>query len=160
MQKTKKILQLCSLSILFLIPMGCSNLSSSKPTDTKDQKESVTIQLKEKDIQEIRLDSTGKDSHTKSTTDNEEITKAIKTAIETGTPKEISLDKQTKDSIHTNMTVTLKDDSKEQYFVLINDKNEITIAKDTDKKHTPGILLNNKDSKLINKFFTNKNSLD
>ncbi|MEW4237135.1 hypothetical protein Q0N71_31720 [Bacillus thuringiensis] len=157
MKKTKKILQLCSLSILFLIPMGCSNLSSSKPTDTK---ESATIELKEKDIQEIRLDSTGKDSHSKSTTDNEEITKAIKTAIETGTPKEISLDKQTKDSIHTNMTVTLKDDSKEQYFVLINDKNEITIAKDTDKKHTQGILLNNKDSKLIDKFFTNKNSLD
>ncbi|MCE0554505.1 hypothetical protein LQK80_25600 [Bacillus thuringiensis] len=157
MKKTKKILQLCSLSILFLIPMGCSNLSSSKPTDTK---ESATIQLKEKDIQEIRLDSAGKDSHSKSTTDNEEITKAIKTAIETGTPKEISLDKQTKDSIHTNMTVTLKDDSKEQYFVLINDKNEITITKDTDKKHTQGILLNNKDSKLIDKFFTNKNSLD
>jgi len=159
MQKTKKILSLCSLSLLFLILMGCSNYSSSKPTDTKNQKESANISLKEKDIQEIRLDSTKKDNQSKSMTDNEETIKAITKAIETGTPKEITLDKKTKNSIN-NMTVTLKNDSKEQYLVLINNKNEITIAKDTEKEHTQGILINNKDSKLIDKFFINKNSLD
>lgn len=160
MQKTKKILSLCSLSILFLVLIGCSNTSSSKPTETKEQKENTTIQLKEKDIQEIRLDSTKKDSHSKSMTDNEELIKAIKTAIETGTPEEITLDKKTKDKIHANMTVTLKDDSKEQYLVWINDKNKITIGKDTEKKHIQGVSINNKDSKLINSFFVNKNSLD
>ncbi|WP_234881430.1 hypothetical protein, partial [Bacillus mycoides] len=105
MQKTKKILSLCSLSILFLVLIGCSNTSSSKPTETKEQKEHTTIQLKEKDIQEIRLDSTKKDSHSKSMTDNEELIKTIKTAIETGTPEEITLDKKTKDKVHANMTV-------------------------------------------------------
>lgn len=156
MQKTKKILSFCSLSLLFLILIGCSNFSSSKPTDTKNQKESANINLKEKDIQEIRLDSTKKDNLSKSMTDNEETIKAITTAIKTGTPKEITLDKKTKDSIHTNMTVTLKNDSEEQYLVWINDKNEITIVKDTEKEHAQGILINNKDSKLINNFFANK----
>ncbi|PGO20763.1 hypothetical protein CN984_29195 [Bacillus cereus] len=140
--------------------MGCSNTSSSKPTETKEQKENTTIQLKGKDIQEIRLDSSKKDSHSKSMTDNEELIKAIKTSIETGTTEEITLDKKTKDTIHANMTVTLKDDSKEEYLVWINNKNKITIAKDTEKKHVQGILINNKDSKLINNFFANKNSLD
>ncbi len=136
--------------------MGCSNFSSSKPTDTKNQKENTTIQLKEKDIQEIKLNSTEKDKTSKSMTDNEETIKAITEAIKTGTPKEITLDKKTKDSIHTNMTVTLKNDSEEHFLIWINDKNEITIAKDTEKEHTQGILINNKDSKLINNFFTNK----
>lgn len=54
------------------------------------------------------------------------------------------------------MTVTLKNDSEEQYLVWINDKNEITIVKDTEKEHTQGILINNKDSKLINNFSANK----
>ncbi|WP_238141379.1 hypothetical protein [Bacillus cereus] len=157
----KKTLNLCTLSILFLILIGCSN-ASSKSSVQKEKQESAkgSIQLNAKDIQEIRLDPTEKDNLSKTQTDNEELIEAITRAINTGTTKEIQLDKKVRNTIQANMTVTLNNGAKEQYLVWVNNKKEITIAKDIKEDHVQGILINSKDAKLANKFFENKNSTD
>ncbi|WP_238141321.1 hypothetical protein [Bacillus cereus] len=79
-------------------------------------------------------------------------------AVNTGIIKEIKLDKTTRDTIHANINVTLKNDLKEQYLVWINNKKQITIAKDINEDHVQGKLIISKDAKLVNKFFENKHS--
>ncbi|MGG0256628.1 hypothetical protein ABEY61_29440 [Bacillus toyonensis] len=150
----KNTLYLCIFSILSVILIGCS-VQKEHPEGGKN-----AIQLNTKDIQEIRLDSAEKDKLSKTLADNEELIDAVTMAINTGTPKEIKLDKKARDTVHANMTVTLKNDSKEHYLVWIDNKKEIIIAKDTKVDRAKGILINSKDVKLVNKFFENKNSTD
>ncbi|MGF9965753.1 hypothetical protein [Bacillus rhizoplanae] len=155
----KKTLYLCATIIVSLSLVGCSNTSdktnSLKSSTSKEQqkdKES-SIQLKENDIQEIKLTRTNNNTLTKTETYNEAMIKAITTAIQNGTPKKITLDQKTKDSIHSNMTVTFKDNSTETFFVWIDDKSQITIAESTDQNYVQGLIINTENSKIVTNFF-------
>ncbi|MFD0771418.1 hypothetical protein ACFQZ1_22015 [Bacillus sp. CGMCC 1.60114] len=154
----KKTLYLCTTIIVSLSLVGCSNTSdktnSLKSSTSKEQQQDKesSIQLKENDIQEIKLTRTNNNTLTKTETYNEAMIKAITTAIQNGTPKKITLDQKTKDSIHSNMTVTFKDSSTETFFVWIDDKSQITIAESTDQNYVQGFIINTENSKIVTNF--------
>ncbi|WP_440603664.1 hypothetical protein [Bacillus sp. GB_SG_008] len=155
----KKTLYLCATIIVSLSLIGCSSTSdktnSLKSSTSKEQQKDKenSIQLKENDIQEIKLTRTNNNKLTKTETYNEDMIKAITTAIQNGTPKKITLDQKTKDSIHSNMTVTFKDSSTETFFVWIDDKSQITIAESTDQNYVQGLIINTENSKIVPDFF-------
>ncbi|PEZ03340.1 hypothetical protein CN326_18620 [Bacillus sp. AFS018417] len=155
----KKTLYLCATIIVSLSLIGCSSTSDKtnslkSSTSKEEQKDKEnSIQLKENDIQEIKLTRTNNNKLTKTETYNEDMIKAITTAIQNGTPKKITLDQKTKDSIHSNMTVTFKDSSTETFFVWIDDKSQITIAESTDQNYVQGLMINTENSKIAPNFF-------
>ena len=155
----KKTLYLCTTILVSLSLVGCSNTSdktnSLKSSTSKEQQKDteISIQLKENDIQKIKLTRTNNNTLTKTETYNEAMIKAITTAIQNGTPKKIALDQKTKDSIHSNMAVTFKDSSTETFFVWIDDKSQITIAESADQNYVQGLIINTENSKLVTDFF-------
>lgn len=150
----KRIIYLCATLIISVNLIGCSNTfdQGSSLKSSTEQQENL-MQLKETDIQEIQLDRTKNHTVSKAETDNTEMIASIITSIQNGTPKEITLDQKTKESIYSNMTVTFKDYSKEEFWVWLENKDQIIIAKSTDKNSTQGIIIDNDTSKLVVDFF-------
>lgn len=58
---------------------------------------------------------------------------SIVSAVQKGTPKTITLDQKKRKSAHSTITVTYKDDAKEEFLVWVDNKEQITIAKDKKK---------------------------
>ena len=78
--------------------------------------------------------------------------KSIVSAVQNGTPKTITLD-QKRESAHSTITVTYKDDAKEEFLVWVDNKEQITIAKDEKKDKVEGVIVNIKDAKMMKDFF-------
>ena len=77
---------------------------------------------------------------------------SIVSAVQNGTPTTITLD-QKRESAHSTITVTYKDDSKEEFLVWVDNKEQITIAKDEKKDKVEGVIVNIKDAKMMKDFF-------
>ena len=78
--------------------------------------------------------------------------KSIVSAIQNGTPKTITLDPK-RESAHSTITITYKDDAKEEFLVWVDNKEQITIAKDEKKDKVEGVIVNIKDAKMMKDFF-------
>jgi uncharacterized lipoprotein NlpE involved in copper resistance len=150
----KKIISICALAALSFTLIGCTNTSATdKTSQAKQEHTQNTFQLNSANITDIKILKTTNNTTSKSQTDNEEMIKSIVSAVQNGTPKTITLDQKKKQSAHSTMTVTYKDDSKEEFLVWIDNKEQITIAKDEKKDKVESMIVNIKDAKMMKDFF-------
>lgn len=78
---------------------------------------------------------------------------SIVSAVQKGTTKQITLDQKKRQSVHSTIIVTYKDDAKEDFLVWVDNKEQITIAKDEKKDKVEGVTVNIKDAKMMKDFF-------
>ncbi|HDR7633513.1 TPA: hypothetical protein QCX75_002256 [Bacillus mycoides] len=152
----KKIISICALTALSFTLIGCTSTSTTNNTPTTKQENTKNaIQLNSADITNIEMLRTTSNTSSKSQTDNEEMIQSIASAVQKGTPKTITLDQKKKQSAHSTITVTYKDDSKEEFLVWVDNKEQITIAKDEKKDKAEAVTVNIKGAKLMKDFFKN-----
>ncbi|PEI89454.1 hypothetical protein COL82_05105 [Bacillus toyonensis] len=152
----KKIISICALTALSFTLIGCTNTSATdKTSQAKQEHTQNTFQLNSANITDIEILKTTNNTISKSQTDNEEMIKPIVSAVQNGTSKTITLDQKKKQSAHSTITVTYKDDSKEEFLVWFDNKEQITIAKDEKKGTVEAVTLNMKHSKMMKDFFKN-----
>lgn len=150
----KKIISICALTALSFTLIGCTYTSATdKTSQAKQEHTQNTFQLNSANITDIEILKTTNNTTSKSQTDNEEMIKSIVSTVQNGTPKTITLDQKKKQSAHSTMTVTYKDDSKEEFLVWIDNKEQITIAKDEKKDKVESVIVNIKDAKMMKDFF-------
>ncbi|HHY2673968.1 hypothetical protein FKQ51_28725 [Bacillus toyonensis] len=152
----KKITYVCALTVLSFSLIGCTSTSTTDKTSPATQEHTQnSIQLNSTNIIDIEILRTSNNDISKSQTDNEEMIKPIVSAVQNGISKTITLDQKKKQSAHSTITVTYKDDSKEEFLVWIDNKKQITIAKDEKKGKVEAVTLNMKHSKMMKDFFKN-----
>lgn len=150
----KKIISICALTALSFTLIGCTSTSATdKTSQVKQEHTQNTFQLKSANITHIEILKTANHTTSKSQTDNEEMIKSIVSAVQKGTPKAITLDQKKRESVHSTITVTYKDDSKKEFLVWVDNKEQITIAKDEKKGKVEGVIVNIEDVKMMKKFF-------
>ncbi|MDH4423539.1 hypothetical protein CN931_19835 [Bacillus sp. AFS054943] len=149
----KKITYICALSVLSFTLIGCTSTSATNKASQAKQEHTQTIQLNSANITDIEILNTSNNDISKSQTDNEEMIQSIVSAVQNGTPKTITLDQKKRASAHSTITVTYKDDSKEEFLVWVDNKEQITIAKDEKKDKIDGVILNIEDVKMMKDFF-------
>ncbi|MEB9972555.1 hypothetical protein P4K82_13370 [Bacillus cereus] len=154
----KKILYLCSVIIVSLGLIGCSNTIEKTNFSTAKQEnnsENSLLSFK-KEISEIKLTRVEENKISKSESYNEDLIKEFTKAIPNSTSEKIDLKKQKeKKSVCSNMTITFKDDSKEEFLVWNEDNNQIIITKDTNEKLTQGLILNKETPKIVTNLLSN-----
>nr|WP_142398871.1 hypothetical protein [Bacillus thuringiensis] len=126
---------------------------TDKASQVKQEHTQNTFQLNSANITDIEILKTTNNTTSKSQTDNEEMIKSIVSAVQNGTPKTITLDQKKKQSVHSTITVTYKDDEKEEFLVWVDNKEQITIAKDEKKDKVESVIVNIKDTKMMKDFF-------
>lgn len=150
----KKITYICALTALSFTLIGCTGTSATdKASQVKQEHTQNTFQLNSANITDIEILSTINNNVSKSQTDNEEMIKSIVSAVQNGTPNTITLDQKKRESAHSTITVTYKDDSKEEFLVWVDNKEQITIAKDEKKNKVEGVIVNIEDAKMMKDFF-------
>ncbi len=150
----KKITYICALTVLSFTLIGCTSTSTTnKESQAKQEHTQNTFQLNSANITDIEILKTTNNTTSKSQTDNKEMIKSIVSAVQNGTPKTITLDQKKKQSAHSTITVTYKDDSKEEFLMWVDNKENITIAKDEKKDKVEGVTVNIKDAKMMKDFF-------
>ncbi|MFI8705473.1 hypothetical protein ACIGHG_00045 [Bacillus sp. NPDC077411] len=137
-------------SILIFSLIGCSSHTS---------KTELMI-FKDNEIEHIKLlKSQNDDGHlitSNAQTTNESLIKAIVKTIKDGSPIKSRLDEKEKKSLHGEMEINFKNGSKEILSVLINDKNEISVLKESGE----GYKLKDNVSKLVTGFFLGSRELE
>lgn len=152
----KKIISICALTALSFTLIGCASTSATdKAPQAKQEHTQTTFQLNSANITDIEILSMINNNVSKSQTDNEEMIKSIVSAVQSGTPKAITLDQKKRESAHSTITVTYKDDSKEEFLVWVDNKEQITIAKDEKKDKVEAVTVNIKGAKIMKDFFKN-----
>ncbi len=152
----KKIISICALTALSFTLIGCTSTSATdKASQAKQEQKQDAFQLNSANITDIEILQTTNNTISKSQTDNEEMIQSIVAAVQNGTPKTITLDQKKRESAHSTITVTYKDDAKEEFLVWIDNKEQITIAKDEKKGKVEAVTLNMKHSKMMKDFFKN-----
>ncbi|MEC2525467.1 hypothetical protein P9X78_25360 [Bacillus thuringiensis] len=150
----KKIISIFALTALSLTLIGCTSTSvTDKASQVKQEHTQNTFQLNSANITDIEILKTTNHTTSESQTDNEEMIKSIVSAVQNGTPKTITLDQKKKQSVHSTITVTYKDDEKEEFLVWVDNKEQITIAKDEKKDKVESVIVNIKDTKMMKDFF-------
>ncbi|MDQ7235157.1 hypothetical protein QYM13_15365 (plasmid) [Bacillus pacificus] len=150
----KKTTYLCALTALSFTLISCASTSATdKSPQAKQEQKQNAFQLNSANITDIEILKTTNHTTSKSQTDNEEMIKSIVSAVQNGTPKTITLDQKKRESAHSTITVTYKDDSKEEFLVWVDNKEQITIAKDEEKDKVEGVTVNIKDVKMMKDFF-------
>ncbi|MFJ8242214.1 hypothetical protein [Bacillus tropicus] len=150
----KKIISICALTALSFTLIGCTSTSATdKASQVKQEHTQNTFQLNSANITDIEILSTINNNVSKSQTDNEEMIQSIVSAVQKGTPKTITLDQKKRESAHSTITVTYKDNSKEEFLVWVDNKEQITIVKDEKKDKVEGVIVNMKDAKMMKDFF-------
>lgn len=150
----KKIISICALTALSFTLIGCTSTSATdKASQVKQEYTQNTFQLNPANITDIEILKTTNNTTSKSKTSNEEMVKSIVSAVQKGTSKPITLDQKKRDSAHSTITVTYKDDAKEEFLVWVDNKEQLTIAKDEKKDKVEGVVVNIKDAKMMKDFF-------
>ncbi|MEK4500323.1 hypothetical protein [Bacillus sp. FSL R12-0069] len=150
----KKIISICALTALSFTLIGCTSTSATdKASQVKQEHTQNTFQLNSANITDIEILSTINNNVSKSQTDNEEMIQSIVSAVQNGTPNTITLDQKKRESAHSTITVTYKDDSKEEFLVWVDNKEQITIAKDKKQDKVEGVIMNIEDTKMMKDFF-------
>ncbi len=150
----KKTTYICALTALSFTLIGCTSTSATnKASQAKQEQKQNAFQLNSANITDIEILQTTNNTTSKSQTDNEEMIQSIVSAVQKGTPKTITLDQKKRESAHSTITVTYKDDTKEEFLVWVDNNEKITIAKDGKKDKVEGVTVNIKDVKMMKDFF-------
>ncbi|HDR7915384.1 TPA: hypothetical protein QCY05_004623 [Bacillus wiedmannii] len=149
----KKIISICALTALSFTLIGCASTSATdKAPQAKQEHTQTTFQLNSANITDIEILSTIHNNVSKSQTDNEDMIQSIVSAVQKSTAKTITLDQKKRESVHSTITVTYKDDANEEFLVWVNNKDQVTIAKDEKKDKVEGVAMNIKDAKMMKDF--------
>ncbi|WP_242218242.1 hypothetical protein [Bacillus cereus group sp. BfR-BA-01380] len=139
--------------ILIFNLIGCSS-NTSKTSETNDTTELMI--LKDNEIENIKLlkSQTAKEDFiiTKHQTSDDSLIKDIVRTIKDGSPVKSQLSEKEKKSLNTEMEVNFKNGSTETLFILINDKKEISVIKESGY----GYKLKEDAPKLVVDFFSKK----
>ncbi|MEG3530461.1 hypothetical protein V4483_22835 [Bacillus paranthracis] len=150
----KKTTYICALTALSFTLIGCTSTSATdKASQAKQEQKQNAFQLNSANITDIEILQTTNNTTSKSQTDNEEMIQSIVSAVQKGTPKTITLDQKKRESAHSTITVTYKDDTKEEFLVWVDNNEKITIAKDEKKDKIEGVTVNIKDVKMMKDSF-------
>ncbi|EJQ54016.1 Uncharacterized protein BWINRASL_00917 [Bacillus mycoides] len=150
----KKITYVCAITVLSFNLIGCTSTSATdKTSQAKQEHTQHTFQLDSINITDIEILRTGNNDISKSQTDNEEMIQSIASAVQKGTTKTITLDQKKRASAHSTITVTYKDDSKDEFLMWVDNKEQITIAKDEKKDKVEGVTVNIEGAKMMKDFF-------
>ncbi|KLA01365.1 hypothetical protein B4147_1032 [Bacillus wiedmannii] len=153
----KKLISICALTALSFTLIGCTSTpATDKASQVKQEYTQNTFQLNPANITDIEILKTTNNTTSKSQTSNEEMVKSIVSAVQKGTSKPITLDQKKRDSVHSTITVTYKDDAKEEFLVWVDNKEQITIAKDEKKDKVESVIVNIKDAKMMKDFLKNE----
>ncbi|TKH16116.1 hypothetical protein FC699_03725 [Bacillus wiedmannii] len=149
----KKLISICALTALSFTLIGCASTSATdKAPQAKQEHTQTTFQLNSSNITDIEILSTIHNNVSKSQTDNEEMIQSIVSAVQKVTPKQITLDQKKRQSVYSTIIVTYKDDAKEDFLVWVDNKEQVTIAKDEKKDRVEGVTMNIKDAKMMKDF--------
>ncbi|WP_249709150.1 hypothetical protein [Bacillus cereus] len=147
----KKIISICALSFTLI---GCASTSATdKSPQAKQEQKQHAFPLNSANITDIEILQTTNNTISKSQTDNKEMIQPIVSAVQNGTTKTITLDQKKRESVHSTITVTYKDDAKEEFLVWVDNTEHITIAKDEKKDKVEGVTVNIKNTKMMKDFF-------
>ncbi|MDZ5610354.1 hypothetical protein U2I54_25835 [Bacillus pseudomycoides] len=123
-------------SILLLFCMiGCSSSAS-----IKEKGKVPLITFKTEEITTVKLLDVKENNKLKTEINDTVFIGQMIKSIKKGTSKEISLNKQTRDSVNTKMEL-LSNKSKETLLIWVNDNDTITVAKDTNQNTTQGVQI-------------------
>lgn len=107
----KKTTYLCALTALSFTLIGCASTSATnKSPQAKQEQKQNAFQLNSANITDIEILSTKNNNVSKSQTDNEEMIQSIVSAVQSGTPKAITLDRKSQNlrillsPLHIKMT--------------------------------------------------------
>lgn len=96
----KKIISICALTALSFNLIGCTSTSATdKASQVKQEHKQNTFQLNSANITDIEILKTTNHTTSKSQTDNEKMIQSIVSAVQKGTPKQITLD-QKRENLH------------------------------------------------------------
>lgn len=96
----KKIISICALTALSFTLIGCTSTSATdKASQVKQEHTQNTFQLNSANITDIEILKTTNHTTSKSQTDNEKMIQPIVSAVQKGTPKQITLD-QKRENLH------------------------------------------------------------
>lgn len=96
----KKIISICALTALSFTLIGCTSTSATdKASQVKQEHTQNTFQLNSANITDIEILKTTNHTTSKSQTDNEKMIQSIVSAVQKGTPKQITLD-QKRENLH------------------------------------------------------------
>ncbi|MDA2730182.1 hypothetical protein PDR34_10300 [Bacillus cereus] len=150
----KKITYICALTALSFTLIGCASTSATdKSPQAKQEQKQHAFPLNSANITDIEILQTTNNTISKSQTDNKEMIQPIVSAVQNGTTKTITLDQKKRESVHSTITVTYKDDAKEEFLVWVDNTEHITIAKDEKKDKVEGVTVNIKNTKMMKDFF-------
>ncbi|SCB97820.1 Putative lipoprotein [Bacillus wiedmannii] len=91
----KKIISICALTALSFTLIGCASTSATdNAPQAKQEHTQNTFQLNSANITDIEILRTTDNTTSKSQTDNEEMIYSIVSAVQSGTPKAITLDRK------------------------------------------------------------------
>ncbi|MDC2866310.1 hypothetical protein [Bacillus sp. BP-3] len=149
----KRLLYYLFAIMLIFNLIGCSS-NTSKTSETNNSTELMI--LKDAEIENIKLlkSQTAKEDFiiTKHQTSDDSLIKDIVRTIKVGSPITSHLNEKAKKSLNREMEVNFKNGSTETLFILINDKKEISVIKESGD----GYKLKNDAPKLVVDFFFKK----
>ncbi|MGF9967123.1 hypothetical protein [Bacillus rhizoplanae] len=154
----KKVPYLCSVIVVSLSLIGCSNTIEKTDSSTSEQTKSSenSVLTVKKEITEIKLVRVEENEVFTRETYDEDLIKEFNKAIQNSTSEKIDLKQQKeKKSAYANMTVTFKNHSREEFLVWKENNDQIIISKDANENSTQGLKLSKETSKTITNFLSN-----
>ncbi|MFD6510623.1 MULTISPECIES: hypothetical protein [unclassified Bacillus (in: firmicutes)] len=123
-----RILSILLSTVLFINLLGCTSSASNK--------EDSKLTLKTTDVANIKLLHVKENNTVKAETNNKGFIVQILKSIQAGTPKEVSLTKQTMESVSSKMEIVYEDQSIKTLLILVNDDDTITIMENSNSNAT------------------------
>ncbi|MGW6189828.1 hypothetical protein ACWFRC_03605 [Bacillus cereus] len=128
-----RILSTLLSTTLIINLLGCTSSPSNK--------EVSKLALKTDEITDVKLLNVKGNNTVKAETNNKGFIIQMLKSIQTGTPKEVSLTKQTMASISSKMEIVYEDQSIKTLLILVNDDDTITIMENSNATSTKGVQI-------------------
>ncbi|QWH17478.1 hypothetical protein EXW62_10325 [Bacillus mycoides] len=128
-----RILSTLLSTTLIINLLGCTSSPSNK--------EVSKLALKTDEITDVKLVNVKENNTVKAETNNKGFIIQMLKSIQTGTPKEVSLTKQTMASVSSKMEIVYEDQSIKTLLILVNDDDTITIMENSNATSTKGVQI-------------------
>ncbi|MBE7120074.1 hypothetical protein [Bacillus cereus] len=128
-----RILSTLLSTALIINLLGCTSSPSNK--------EVSKLALKTDEITDVKLLTVKENNTVKAETNNKGFIVQMLKSIQAGTPKEVSLTKQTMESVSSKMKIVYEDQSIKTLLILVNDDDTITIMENSNATSTKGVQI-------------------
>ncbi|PGB01232.1 hypothetical protein [Bacillus toyonensis] len=128
-----RILSTLLSTALIINLLGCTSSPSNK--------EVSKLALKTDEITDVKLLNVKENNTVKAETNNKGFIVQMLKSIQAGTPKEVSLTKQTMEPVSSKMEIVYEDQSIKTLLILVNDDDTITIMENSSATSTKGVQI-------------------